>query len=184
MRLILMRTLLALTPLLLLACAAAARRAEPSAESPTQPTLPAMDTDDTIAGMMPAPLRSRGDASVWVRCVDPWKRTGVATRVRLWRLRVPGGGGWVGGDESIGDFEIPADGGTIGGLAEGRYRLQLPAQSRGEHDPPAFDVQGNWARITANCELPRKAHSFLRVLDENGRPLTAGEVVRTGGYHE
>lgn len=142
---------------------APARRASRDArdESPSSEVEEPLPPDDPV---------ERGPCALGVRVLDEVTGRPVGSEVRLWRLDAPRGG------QLQAKVFVEESGATIGQLPAGRYRTVCAAQLRGLDAPPAFLVSGDRTDVELRIRLPRDFTVRLRVVDENGRPVTIGRL--------
>jgi hypothetical protein len=139
-------------------------------------TPPAPAKKLEIEGQVPEELLGEGDATLDLRLVSSDDGQPVASSIRLWRLGVPAGGGWMGGDQIQRFVDVPAGGTVLENLPAGWYRVQANGQRRGAGDPPRFQVPDGPSSQDVAVAMPRTWRARLRVFAADGRELLEGAL--------
>jgi hypothetical protein len=101
--------------------------------------------------------------------------------LELWRLGAPANEHWRAGDQLQAKAEVTQGRVEWSGLPEGRYRLFSPDLRPTGEDPQAFEVAGALTMVSVAVPMPRRVPVLVQVVDENGRPIHAGEECTLGG---
>jgi len=160
-------------------------------ERPAAETSPAPKADveepDSLAEVeetleeTPVDPIAAGDCSLFVSLASAGTGEPVRSKIKLYRLGVPGSEHWTAGDQLHTTVKVPRDGKWIHKLPEGRYRIHALAQRHPSQDPFHFSVRGATTKRSFELPMPRTFRSRLVVVNEHGAPIREAQK-RRGFY--